>query len=441
MFDLAAPLRRRDYFVYGLSLAVLKYLGDVAIVWFGAGRLWTPMDYLAAVWSVFPDRRIGGEWTLELLALWTVPFIWAGVLLSVRRAVNAGVTPAVAILFFAPYANYLMMAALCVLPEDSSPDADAGRPPIDEENRSRLIATTIAICAGVAVGVTMVLISVAGLRRYGSTLFFAVPFAMGAATSFIFNRRYPASWAETWAVTLAMLIVSAGTLLVIAAEGFVCLLMAFPLALGMAALGAIVGRGTARGAWVRPGHALMLIVLPMAAAVEPAPEPMLHEVRSAIEIEAPPMAVWEQVVAFPSIPAPTDLVFRSGIAYPTHARIDGAGVGAVRYCEFSTGAFVEPITLWEPGRRLAFDVIASPPPLREWSPYRHVSPPHLDGYLRSRRGEFRLIALPDGRTRLEGSTWYEIDIAPAAYWRMLSDALIRRIHMRVLEHVRAQAER
>jgi hypothetical protein len=71
----------------------------------------------------------------------------------------------------------------------------------------------------------------------------------------------------------------------------------------------------------------------------------------------------------------------------------------------------------------------------EWSPYRYVHPAHLDGYLRSRRGEFRLIALPGGRTRLEGSTWYTIDLAPSRYWALWSDALIHQIHLRVLRHI------
>jgi hypothetical protein len=107
---------------------------------------------------------------------------------------------------------------------------------------------------------------------------------------------------------------------------------------------------------------------------------------------------------------------------------------------FSTGAFVEPITRWEPGRRLSFDVTEQPRPLQEWSPYANVAPPHLDGYFRSRRGEFRLVALPDGRTRLEGSTWYEMRLQPAAYWILFGDAFISRIHHRVLGHIAANAE-
>jgi hypothetical protein len=122
------------------------------------------------------------------------------------------------------------------------------------------------------------------------------------------------------------------------------------------------------------------------------------------------------------------------------ARIDGAGVGAVRRCEFSTGAFVEPITVWDAPRRLAFDVAAHPAPMAEWSPYRHVTPPHLEGYLRSRHGEFRLTALEGGRTRVDGTTWYEVGMAPAAYWTLWSDALLHAVHGRVLRHVKALSE-
>ena len=128
------------------------------------------------------------------------------------------------------------------------------------------------------------------------------------------------------------------------------------------------------------------------------------------------------------------------MAYPQRASISGDGVGAIRHCVFSTGAFVEPITAWDPGRRLSFDVVAQPPPLRELSPYRNLSPPHLDGYLRARRGEFRLVALPGGRTRLEGSTWYVLEIGPEMYWRLFSDYFIQRIHRRVLDHIRTEVE-
>jgi len=44
------------------------------------------------------------------------------------------------------------------------------------------------------------------------------------------------------------------------------------------------------------------------------------------------------------------------------------------------------------------------------------------------------------RTRLHGSTWYQHGLEPAGYWRWWSDAIIHRIHLRVLEHIKKRAE-
>jgi len=134
------------------------------------------------------------------------------------------------------------------------------------------------------------------------------------------------------------------------------------------------------------------------------------------------------------------LIFRAGVAYPIRAHLDGVGPGAVRYCEFSTGPFVEPIEVWNEPALLRFRVTENPAPMHEWSPYANVLPKHLHGYFVSKQGQFRLTPLPGGRTLLEGTTWYRHGLWPAEYWRWWSDAIIHRIHLRVLRHIRTLAE-
>jgi hypothetical protein len=163
-------------------------------------------------------------------------------------------------------------------------------------------------------------------------------------------------------------------------------------------------------------------------------------VRTAIEINAPPRAVWKQVIAFSEIPPPTELLFRAGIAYPLRAEIIGHGPGAIRHCVFSTGPFVEPIEVWDEPRLLSFGVTSTPPPLEELTPYGHIDPKHLHGYFVSEKGQFALTELPGGRTRLEGTTSYRNTIWPGAYWRLWSDYIIHRVHLRVLEHIKMEAE-
>ena len=146
------------------------------------------------------------------------------------------------------------------------------------------------------------------------------------------------------------------------------------------------------------------------------------------------------MVEFSEIPPPRDWLFRAGIAYPKRARIVEEGPGAVRYCEFSTGPFVEPIEIWNAPRLLRFAVTENPAPMEEWTPYRHIEPPHLRGFLVSQAGQFHLVRLENGRTRLEGTTWYRHSLWPAFYWKQWSDTIIHRIHRRVLEHIREESE-
>ncbi|MBM4014460.1 MAG: hypothetical protein FJ293_05785 [Planctomycetes bacterium] len=171
-------------------------------------------------------------------------------------------------------------------------------------------------------------------------------------------------------------------------EGGICLAMALPPALSLAGLGALVGAflqdspRSGRAACVAPLLLAPLLQWLEARFAEPPPR---RTVTTAVVVAAPPERVWELVVAFPPIPEPTDWLFRSGIAYPQRAEIIGKGVGAVRHCVFSTGAFVEPIDCWERRRRLGFAVTAQPPPMREWSPWS-IAPLHLKDFLVSERG-------------------------------------------------------
>jgi uncharacterized membrane protein YhaH (DUF805 family) len=435
-----APVRPREYFRHGIGLVAVKYAGDVLLVAVGAGRLWTPLDYLRSIPFLLSTRLEGAPpWLMPALAVWTLPFLWAGLTLTLRRALDAGWSAWTTMAFFVPIVNYVTMVALCLVPS-AAMVSEFERPRPYER---RLPSALLAMGAGILFGLGMMLLAVTWLQRYGVALFFGVPFAIGALTAFLFNRRYPASSRESAQVACMTLVLTAGSLFLLGWEGVVCLLMALPLSVLVGLMGAAVGRAAAlRGRADLTSTTLALALVPLGVVLEPGAVTgrFLHEARTSVVIDAPPARVWSHVVAFRPMAEPRDLVFRLGIAYPRYARIEGAGVGALRHCVFSTGTFVEPITRWEPGRRLAFDVAQAPPPLRELTPFAGVAPPHLDGYLASRRGEFRLVPLAGGRTRLEGSTWYELRLAPEPYWQVFSDYLIHRIHRRVLQHIKAEAE-
>jgi hypothetical protein len=269
-----------------------------------------------------------------------------------------------------------------------------------------------------------------------------VPFTIGYISSYIYNYRYTRPAGQSIMIALASVTIAAGALVVFALEGTVCTLMALPIALAIAFPGAVLGRIVARRGLHGVSGAGVALIVPLFVGVEPRATPPTHEVVTVIEIAAPPDVVWRHVVSFPELPPPTEVLFRAGVAAPMRARIEGHGVGAVRYCDFTTGSFVEPITAWEENRLLSFDIVAQAPPMTEWSPYRDVNPPHLDGYFRATHGEFRLTPLPGGGggTRLEGRTTYVVDMFPQRYWTLPAGRIVAAIHERVLRHIAALAE-
>lgn len=56
------------------------------------------------------------------------------------------------------------------------------------------------------------------------------------------------------------------------------------------------------------------------------------------------------------------------------------------------------------------------------------------------QGQFKLTQLANGHTFLEGTTWYINKINPHIYWTVWSDYIVHKIHKRVLEHIKTQAE-
>ena len=404
--------------------------------------VWTPFDYLAPLASLTPPSPAAmPRPAAALLLLWTLPFVWIGVVMSARRARDAGLPPWLAVAFFIPVLNYILMLTLAAMPSVPAavrqPVAAAGAGPAPFDGQA---AAAVLGGAGCAIG--MVLIGVYTMKVYGLTLFLGAPFVLGLVTGWMANRDGSRGHGRNAVLTTLAVILAALALIGLALEGAVCLILSIPLALPLAYLGGAIGERIAdqRRSW-RGGMALLLILAPGGAAIDRARDhPAERVVLTSIVVNAPAPVVWRQVIAFDDITEAPEWYFRAGLAYPRRARIDGAGPGAVRYCEFSTGAFREPITEWIEPEKLAFDVTDQPPPVQEWSPYAHVYAPHLAGYFRTSHGEFRLTPLPGGRTRLEGRTWYTLRMAPAAYWNPIADAILHRIHQRVLRHIKSRAE-
>jgi len=347
-----------------------------------------------------------------------------------------------------PVVNLVFFVVLSLAPPRlASPRSAPAPAPAPARGRARAVArsrlaSAAAGCALTAVlGIALAAFATEALENYGWGLFVGLPFCLGLLSVLVYGHDEPRDLGSCIVVGVLSAALSSLGLLFIGLEGAICVVMALPLSAPLAATGALTGyaiqRRDAGPAVTAPALCGVALALPLLMGVEDTADrrPVVAPVTTSIVVDAPPEVVWRNVVSFSELPDAREAVFRTGIAYPIEARMEGRGVGAVRRCRFSTGDFVEPITVWDEPRLLRFSVRSQPPPMREVSPWGAVRPPHLDGFLRSRQGQFRLTRLPGGRTLLLGTTWYENRMWPAAYWRGWSDELIHRIHLRVLRHV------
>ena len=288
--------------------------------------------------------------------------------------------------------------------------------------------------------------SVQTLSRYGWGLFVGLPFSLGFTSVLIYTYHWRQSLWNCLKVSMLSVVLAGAVFFALAVEGIACLIMAAPLAI----LLAMVGGGIAYAIQSRTGRKMdtgtmytsLIFAIPLLMGAESAqaPLPEQHHVRTSVEIQAEPATVWNHVVSFAELPPPNEMLFRIGIAYPIRAVIYGNGAGAIRHCVFSTGEFVEPITVWREPKLLKFSVISNPPPMQEWTLYAKIHPPHLNDFLASKGGQFRLVRLPNGNTLLEGTTWYNHNMQPEFYWKLWADRIIHRIHLRVLNHVKKLSE-
>ncbi len=447
-------IHRLPYLGLGVLLMIAKYGLDRAVSLLGFDRPWSPVNYLnlPGVDNLLDLAEQDATYAAVLLLL-ALPFIWMGTALTAKRLRATKLPVWLVMLFFIPLVNLLFFAILCALP--SRTDEPVEPAPLTEERapffhrllpRDAFGSALIALLITVPIALIGSVLSVKVFSSYGWSLFVGMPFALGMIAAMLYGYHEERDLGRCIGVANAGLVMLAVGLLIVAAEGAICLIMAAPLGSMLATLGGIVGY------WVqkRPNaHAdtsrvtvAVWIVLPLVFGLEQIhqPEAPLIAVRTSIVVDAPPETVWPNVVAFSELPPPEDWLFKTGIAYPNRARIDGHGVGAIRYCEFTTGQFVEPITVWDEPNLLAFDVSSQPHPMQEWTFFQDLDPAHLDGYFGSERGQFLLTALPGGKTQLEGTTWYRHRIWPNGYWRLWSDWILHRIHLRVLKHVKRQAE-
>lgn len=291
----------------------------------------------------------------------------------------------------------------------------------------------------------LTLLGIYGIGQYGLALFILTPLLVGFSSTVLYGYNHKISKTAAFSISALTISIMLIVLLIFAIEGIICIAMATPIALALLFIGSSLGHYfvSKNNSNTMTTLIALTFLIPLTGFVEKkveTEENNIIAVTTSLKINASRETVWRNVIVFPELSAPTELLFKAGIAYPINATIDGQGVGAIRYCNFTTGSFVEPITKWDAPALLSFDVLESPQPMKELS-FWDIDAPHLHDYFVSKKGQFKLIKLSDNETMLEGTTWYYNKIKPNFYWNLWSNYIVHHIHNRVLTHIKQTSEK
>ena len=423
------------------SLFILFQHVFVALAILGAGArlkfdnqfLLFPIRELATLAGVSPAVAIAGFAFGLLISTMLV-------ILSLRRAAYLGRGDGLALVTMIPTLQILAAVALTILwrrrhPPESQPEPEIGSTAIPSYR------TAIGVLSGMALIVLAVAVSTLTFGSYGWGLFVMTPFLVGVTTGYIVNRGRLHSGSDTFLAVAMAGILGTAALLMLALEGFMCIVLIAPLAIILAGFGGAIGRAAAKQ--FHPRQPLYSVaILPLLFLLDAAMPPELPiTTRTSIIISASPDAIWNSLTADRPVTEAPGLVGMAGLAYPVASRISGEGAGARRVGVFSTGTADERVTIWKPGRTLAFRVVRQPPAMEEMSPYRQLHTPHLVGYFDTDETRFDLVPLADGRTRLIATADHVLRIDPVIYWAPIARWAIGRNVARVLTDVKKDSER
>ena len=241
-----------------------------------------------------------------------------------------------------------------------------------------------------------------------------------------------------WVPTLLTIVCT----LALAWEGLICAIVWVPISMVCASVGGLIAKAVRRSRSARP-MAFALAALPVVFAPVEAqfPDPVrLQTVSDTVVIEADAGAVWREIREVRPIhesELPGSLTYAVGVPRPVAARLEGEGVGAVRYATLEGGVtFVERVTEWEPGRALAFTFDASRVPAAAFDEHVAVGGRYFDVL----RGRFEIEPLGPGRVALHLTSEQRLSTMFNAYTRLWTGLFMGDMQATILEVVKARAE-
>src|SRR6266498_46955 len=272
---------RSKYFALGLTLFAIKHLLDRIIATSVFKLSWSIFNYWIIGEAIeidnVPMGRLKFYATLVTLA---VPFIWVGVVLTLRRLRDIGWPLWFVIIFFLPFVNLLFFLLLSTMPSrrqrTGSWHGQGFETTLDRIiPRGTFGSAIVGVVVTTLLTISITLFSVKGSGNYGWGLFVGLPFCLGLSSAFIYGYHQPRPLGQCLLVSLVAVGLASAILIAIAVEGVICVAMAAPLGAVMALFGGAIGyviqrapRAAASRSLVLNAFAVIFVTLPVSMVAE-----------------------------------------------------------------------------------------------------------------------------------------------------------------------------
>ena len=201
-FGISDRVRPAPYAASGLSLGLFKYGVEALVIWAYSSSIFWPWDFLNPSFAIRSQMlHSAPEWVPWMMFLWTLPFMWIAVTMSVRRVADVGDSPWLGLLVVIPIVNYCFMLWACLAP--TRPTRRGAWFLARPTRQDRASSAALAVGCSLIVGGLMIWSSVYLFKSYGTTLFLGAPMLMGATAGYIFNRGHPRGYVASAGIGLA----------------------------------------------------------------------------------------------------------------------------------------------------------------------------------------------------------------------------------------------
>jgi hypothetical protein len=300
----SGTIDRASYALVGVVGFALKHNLDRLVARYGFNRPWGLFNYWVPVRDVLRVTQLPRQEAVFLATMvaLSLPFVWVGVALTLKRLRSAKLPLALVVLFFVPFLNLLFFLLLSLIPDRDS-NAASRRSARQASFLTQIVpqgalgSAAVSLLLTVPVGLGMVLLGTRVLLNYGWGLFVAIPFTMGFGAALVYGIRRPRSFGGCVGVACLSASILGAALMALAFEGLGCLIMAMPLALPLAAFGGGCGYLVQRRSFPSEAPVFLSALLLLAPSVQwaehaVAPHPPVYEVQTTIDVHASPEIVW-----------------------------------------------------------------------------------------------------------------------------------------------------